>query len=446
MDSSIHFLVMGSVFSVVTSVLWFLWNRCYTSMDSCIFTFVSRKFSLSKHHLRNVTNIAAITRLLAQLELDTHSYLWQHDANVEAEDKTMVGYVRLPTRTWLLWLMAMLGFSHYIWIDDKAREILIVGPTEFVQALLRLSNIAANRMASRHELHNLRATLRLKTIDNPCEWRCMCCERIVGYSLTCACAYVAITTHCSTALSILTLFSFLCLATSCKEHYCSEQVQDESDTDTSEKDPAEECSEDDGNDYAVIAHKHSENISETFLDGNLYSVVVARSSWFEVSFQAQFPLASQPPDIFLSRGSTELHLYAIPMTTNMPQHVASRTQTQEVLYVCVHNPLVDTHLLEMRDLIKKANRTVAIIVLLPCAELLDTELDVASRMRVHGSNETRYMASFSDWHAWLLLFSTGVFSHLALALPYRSEESLQSSELWTIASRTVRTCMLTSFS
>ena len=97
-----HYLVVGSIFSVGTSVLWCLWSRFERTLQSCIFQIVAIRFDLSYHHLRDVTNIATITRILEQLQLRTHTYLWQHEVNVDSDDSIMTGYIRLPVHAWFL--------------------------------------------------------------------------------------------------------------------------------------------------------------------------------------------------------------------------------------------------------------------------------------------------------------------------------------------------------
>ena len=77
MDSAVKYLVAGSVFSVVTSVLWCLWARFERSLQSFIFQCVASRFKLSFHNLQGACNIVTITRILDQLQLKTHTYLWQ---------------------------------------------------------------------------------------------------------------------------------------------------------------------------------------------------------------------------------------------------------------------------------------------------------------------------------------------------------------------------------
>ena len=107
MDSAVKYLVAGSVFSVVTLALWRLWGRFERSLQSFIFQIVATRFNLSYHNLQGVSNIVTITRILDQLQLKTHTYLWQHEVNVDSDDSIMTGYVRLPAQTRFLRVLSL---------------------------------------------------------------------------------------------------------------------------------------------------------------------------------------------------------------------------------------------------------------------------------------------------------------------------------------------------
>ena len=185
-----HYLVVGSIFSVGTSVLWCLWSRFERSLQSCIFQIVAIRFDLSYHHLRDVTNIATITRILEQLQLRTHTYLWQHEVNVDSNDSIMTGYIRLPVHAWFLWVLSLLGISHYIWISDRAHEISAVGPTEFLYELFRVSNMCANCAVPEEELEALGVLLRPSSPRTGAENRCVQCERFVSLVLQFVLLYI----------------------------------------------------------------------------------------------------------------------------------------------------------------------------------------------------------------------------------------------------------------
>ncbi len=75
-----------------------------------------------------MSNIAAITRIVKQLGLRTYRFRWHHDANADTGDAYQVGTVRLPTRSWFLWTLSVIGITHYIWVRDDGSAVVMIGP------------------------------------------------------------------------------------------------------------------------------------------------------------------------------------------------------------------------------------------------------------------------------------------------------------------------------
>ena len=86
-------------------------------------------------------------------------------------------------------------------------------------------------------------------------------------------------------------------------------------------------------------------------------------------------------------------------------------------------------MLEMTELVQKSSRSVMVILILPPAETMDAALD-NSTVRMHGIKETRYLNQHVDWIPWLFKLSTGVFTRVAVALPYVEESQLTHTKLW----------------
>ena len=126
------------------------------------------------------------------------------------------------------------------------------------------------------------------------------------------------------------------------------------------------------------------------------------------------------------------------MDDALPYRVAPRVLTLgSLLYVCVHNPMIDVNLVEMRELVNKADQNITLVVILPAVHLLERELEVSPKMRLHGDKETRHMASHADLQVLLMLLTSGVFTSLALLLPYASTDFLEAPQVWSIAQNTV---------
>ena len=71
----------------------------------------------------------------------------------------MVGCIRLPTRSWLLWLLALLEISHFIWIKDNVKHITYVGPRIGFERLLHFANKTKNRSLSIDEINDIQTAL-----------------------------------------------------------------------------------------------------------------------------------------------------------------------------------------------------------------------------------------------------------------------------------------------
>jgi hypothetical protein len=67
--------------------------------------------------------------------------------------------------------------THYIWVKDDGSAIVMTGPDDAVDTLLRVSNLAANRQATEDELDELRIAFSLGTVSSPIERKWVTCER-----------------------------------------------------------------------------------------------------------------------------------------------------------------------------------------------------------------------------------------------------------------------------
>ena len=486
MDSTIKFLIIGSVVSAGTSALWFIWRRFEHSLHSCIFQRVAKRFELSSHEFVNVNNMPAITRLLHLLDLRTHTFLWQHDANVDGDDAIMTGYIRLPTHTWFLWVLSLLGISHYIWISHDATTIHAVGPNEFIRGLLRLSSRGANRQWQQVEVDRLREVLLARAPRNEAESRCVQCERGAALALLCA-AFALMTGPAhqwllSTGLGLSIVIAFCCwhrhwlrslcagmtwapALMQCTRSCCrclrpppepadmleqsllevagmeEEQEPQSTHPRPSEQEPQSELEQDEemsDDSEAEAEVEHDEVKSDELEDaGTYYNVAVARDSWYEIPCRRPLPTSSEQSAFQMlggvgGRGSTRL-VCAMPFREDMLNYVAGRVRTDLVLYLCMHNPMIDCPFIEMRELLKKAKRTIALVVILPPLEHFDEALTSPVPGRLHGLKETKFIATYSDWDAWVIEMTSGIFEHIALVFPCFSMKSCAASKAWQSA-------------
>jgi hypothetical protein len=488
-NNTMRWLFFGMLGGVVTPTILFIWNRCCgvicSSVHSLLFQTVAARFGVSEHRFEGVSNIPAITRVLRQLGMRTHRFRWHHDANADTDDSYQVGTLRLPTQSWVLWLLAMLDITHYIWVKDDGSAIVVTGPTEAVHALLRVSNLAANRLATEKEVQELRFALGLDPSENPTEQRCVLLERLLATSVLLALAVLLRRWQARNASIMCCMLGLACLARvafayrmqlnntllssegiwrraclfwrypMCCGRFHSEEAgarlldlqQDATDDATelveSRVDvplPAQVPQP------AAVSEEHVQTIDHQRASAmshqccRRYSIVVARSSWFEVLMQKEMdeevPLELQD----IAPCATGPKLFAMSQRPSLSNEVARRVATGgDLLYVCVHNPMVEVNLVEMAELLRKADKGIILVIVLPVLEHLEQALPSKppSVARLHANKESRYVATLADLSTWFMVLSTGIFPKVIVIMPFHSRESLSDSLIWQLVEKTV---------
>ena len=117
--------------------------------------------------------------------------------------------------------------------------------------------------------------------------------------------------------------------------------------------------------------------------------------------------------------------------------------TDKLLYVCVHNPLTDLHIIEMKELTVKATKDIRLLIILPQHEYLVDGLRPSIGARLHANSDTRFVATLADMNSWLMLLNSGVFSSVIVLLPYADREVLETSALWNLIGQCVQSRTLT---
>ena len=163
-----------------------------------------------------------------------------------------------------------------------------------------------------------------------------------------------------------------------------------------------------------------------------YSIVVSVSRWYEMAVQLSANIVDQPS--ICVAASSQPMMYAIPAGDALPQKLAPHVHRQgSQVYMCVHNPMTDCSLVELRALLTKAAMDVIVIVILPAAHLWDQDLQRAPVVRLHAHHESRYVATEADLYAWFTLMASGIFTKLVFILPYVESSPVESSQVWRVA-------------
>ena len=482
-NDTMRWLFFGILVSVVTPTILYIWNKCcgviYSSVHSLLFQTVAARFGVSEHTFEGVSNIPAITRLLRQLGMRTHRFRWHHDANADTDDSYQVGTLRLPTQSWVLWLLAMLDITHYIWVKDDGSAIVITGPTEAVHALLLVSNLAANRRPTEKEVQELRFALGLDPSENPTEQRCVLLERLLATSVLLVIAVLLGWWPARTAsilCCIMGLAGLICVvfaycmqlnnalisSEDIRRRFClflrypmcvgrlpSEDAgarlldmqQDATDGATelvaSRVDAPLPAQVPQGH-VRTLDHQSASTLAHPCC--RRYSIVVARCSWFEVLMQKEMDeeVTLELQDIVPS--ATGPKLFAMPQRPSLFNEIVRRVGTGgDLLYICVHNPMVEVNLVELADLLRKADKGIILVIVLPVLEHLEQALasNPSAVARLHANKESRYVATLADMSTWLMVLSTGIFPNIIVILPFNFRETLSESLLWQLVDKSV---------
>ena len=88
--------------------------------------------------------------------LHTFKVVWNHDANAQTGDFVQYGWLRLPTKSYVLRFLAVCGVTHYVYIPFDPQSVEIVGPAHAIRTLVDMSNLAASSPLTCKELTILR--------------------------------------------------------------------------------------------------------------------------------------------------------------------------------------------------------------------------------------------------------------------------------------------------
>ena len=181
-DRVFSWYVFGALISIISPTLLCVWNLCCqhvrSGVQSWVWQRVSLIYGIEEHQFHNVGNIGSMTRVLRQAGLRTGLCRWTHDANVETGDAFQVGSLRVPSHSWFVSFLALLGFTHFVWVKDDGSEIHVIAPERCITTLLRVSNAAATRQATPEEVQELQLAFGGDVNSlSLFEYRCVCFER-----------------------------------------------------------------------------------------------------------------------------------------------------------------------------------------------------------------------------------------------------------------------------
>ena len=101
--------------------------------------------------------------------------------------------------------------------------------------------------------------------------------------------------------------------------------------------------------------------------------------------------------------------------------------------------MVEVNLVELADLLRKADKGIILVIVLPVLEHLEQALAVypSASARLHANKESRYVATLADLSTWLMVLSTGIFPNIIVILPFNCRETLSESLLWQLVNKSI---------
>jgi len=152
-------ILMISVSSVITELLYLFEYCCgqfWGNISSVCFQLFAASLELREERFDEVTNLLIFPRIFEQLQMHTFKVIWNHDANAQSGDFVQWGLLRLPTKSYLLALLAFCGVTHYVYIPRDLKSVEIVGPADAIAILVDLSKVAATTRLTETQLDSLR--------------------------------------------------------------------------------------------------------------------------------------------------------------------------------------------------------------------------------------------------------------------------------------------------
>ena len=157
-NAAVYWLILVTSISSVTSALLYLFQRCCGNCSGNIanvcFQIFANSLEVREETLYQVTNLLTLPRIFHQLELQTFKVIWNHDANAQTGDFVQYGWLRLPTKSYVLAFLAVCGVTHFVYIAFNLKTVEIVGPVPAIHALINLSNLAATSALEEAQLES----------------------------------------------------------------------------------------------------------------------------------------------------------------------------------------------------------------------------------------------------------------------------------------------------
>ena len=363
-EVAVYWLVIATSISALTSAVLYILGRCCagfaSNVGSVCFQAFAKRLDIREETFNQVTNLLVIPRLLSKLQIRSYRVVWTHDANAQTGDFVQWGWMRIPSKSWVLSLLSTFGVTHYVYVHHDLKTVRIVGPRIAVAALVDMSNVASTTSLTQGQLRELREAFGLdETHTTEADKRCMQWQRRVS-CCTCLCmvdlwlifgrtTFWLQVVAGSVQIVIGIVAVFQCTGQSCK--WRGEQPAQRNDSDfhcpllltSDDVEQGAHSAEpgafaDLGNgEVCEVRHafgqEEKRNTPHVDEESQRYSVLIARVYYYEVV--AQTTMRSAAAEKMMHFGDSA-KLYTMSIQPNFVRFVAERTMIhrQEALQIC----------------------------------------------------------------------------------------------------------------
>ena len=466
-NGAIFWLILATSISSITTAVLYLFQKCcgncWSNVGSVCFQTFATFLDLHEETFYQVTNLLTLPRILQQLELQTFKVVWNHDANAQTGDYVQYGWLRLPTKSYVLTFLAVCGVTHYVYIPFDLKTVEVVGPAEAIRTLVDMSNLAATSSLDEVQLRVLRRAFGFGNTWTTADKKCVLWERrLVLVTVIITTMWVACVVPLRLVYFLAGVFGVAILAAAAcmlfsrlrPRRYPSNMVVDMGvaltgarvsnssrvpsappNGATEARTPNVVSAVPDSDTSTIASGCPRHEIDDS--DSVVYSLLLAHGHYFEVVKQA---LVTPRRDSIVKFGSVA-RMYAVKMYPNFVHYLAERTVIPEkaLLHICVYNPLIDPYLTDIyQNFQKGVDRENLLLIVLPPLPSLEACLQTPNMQRARTASSTQFVGTLGDYETLLLQMTAGFMRRLVFVLPTDENTPKPGDRAWQVWVSSVR--------
>jgi len=454
-NAVVYWLILTTSVSSVTTAILYLFQYCFGqfwgNISSVCFQNFAASLELREERFNQVTNLLIFPRIFEQLQLHTFKVIWNHDANAQTGDFVQWGWLRLPTKSYLLALLAFCGVTHYVYIPWDLKSVEIVGPADAIAILVDLSNVAATTRLTETQLDSLRHAFGMGDAWTKADKVFILVERRLVFCMLSACCmglafmlipgFAWIAAVVGVVLSVVyvcwyNVFRARRVLSYLPWNRRRARIDDEMEVALTESVPLPmmEAVIVDADEVLYQTSQAVQNSSQI-----IYSVLIPRSFFYEVVKQTT--VIPKSDEIFV-RFAKEAQMYAVQLRPNFVHHLAERVAIPDdaCLHICVHNPMVDPYLTELyQNFQKGVDRENLLMIILPPLVHFNSCFKSTFLARSRTATCTQFITTMADFETLLLQMTAGFMPKLVFVFPIDESthcEHIQTPlEVWLSSER-----------